>query len=98
MAVGSREPGCYQWPGAGGYRIGETLFGGLPGDRTILHIIGERPGSGHHTMSIYVTRASGQDWQIPGKVDHDITRVVSGIATTALLPRLATAEVRRILG
>ncbi len=37
-----------------GYRIGETLFGGLPGDRTILHIIGERPGSGHHTMSIYV--------------------------------------------
>jgi hypothetical protein len=45
-----------------GYRIGETLFGGLPGRRTILHIIGERPGSGHHTFSVYITTADGSEY------------------------------------
>ncbi|MCC6509739.1 MAG: ethanolamine ammonia-lyase subunit EutB, partial [Pirellulaceae bacterium] len=81
-----------------GYKIGETLFGGLAGERTIIHIIGERPGSGHHTMSVYITRAAGQTWQTPGQVDHNITRVVSGIATTALSPISAAREVRRLLG
>ena len=80
-----------------GYKIGEELFGGLSGPRTILHIIGERPGSGHHTMSVYITRASGIDWQKVGLVDHNITRVVSGIATTALTPKLAAREVQRLL-
>ncbi|MDA1231997.1 MAG: ethanolamine ammonia-lyase subunit EutB, partial [Planctomycetota bacterium] len=47
-----------------GYRIGEQLFGGRDGTCTILHIIGERPGSGHHTLSIYMTRADGRTWGI----------------------------------
>jgi ethanolamine ammonia-lyase large subunit len=80
-----------------GYRIGETLFGGLDGQRTVLHLIGERPGSGHHTISIYLTRADGAVWKHPGGIDHDITRVVSGISTTALAPRLAAAEVAQML-
>ncbi len=80
-----------------GYKIGEELFGGLSGPRTILHIIGERPGSGHHTMSVYITRAEGSVWQQVGQVDHNITRVVSGIATTALTPQLAAREVQRLL-
>ena len=80
-----------------GYRIGEALFGDLPGKRTIVHVIGERPGSGHHTLSVYITSADGQDWNVANRIDHDITRVVSGIATTALTPSHAATEIRRIL-
>ena len=80
-----------------GYRIGETLFGGLPGARTLIHIVGERPGSGHHTMSVYLTRAGGEQWQSVGFIDHNITKVVSGIATTALRPDLAAKEIGRLL-
>jgi ethanolamine ammonia-lyase large subunit len=81
-----------------GYRIGETLFGGLPGHRTILHVIGERPGTGHHTFSVYITRANGALWGNEGKVDHNITKVVSGIATTALAPENGAEESVKLLG
>ena len=80
-----------------GYRIGEQLFGGRDGTFTILHIIGERPGSGHHTLSVYMTRADGQTWGIADKVDHNITKVVSGIANTALAPEVGAIEAVRIL-
>lgn len=80
-----------------GYRIGETLFGGLAGERTLIHIVGERPGSGHHTMSVYLTRARGEQWQSQGFIDHNITKVVSGIAITALRPELAAKELGRLL-
>jgi ethanolamine ammonia-lyase large subunit len=81
-----------------GYRIGELLFQGIDGKRTIIHIIGERPGSGHHTLSVYITTADGSQWSTPDAVDHNITRVVSGIATTALLPELAVKECVKIFG
>ena len=80
-----------------GYRIGELLFGGVSGRRTILHVIGERPGTGHHTFSVYMTCLPGEQWARTGKVDHDVTRVVAGIANTALAPELAAAETVRIL-
>jgi ethanolamine ammonia-lyase large subunit len=80
-----------------GYRIGETLFQGVTGPHTILHVIGERPGSGHHTLSVYITTADGTAWSIPDQVDHNITRVVSGIATTALKPELAVEECVKLL-
>ena len=80
-----------------GYQVGETLFGGHSGLRTILHIIGERPGSGHRTFSVYLTTASGTVWGRPGTVDHDITKVVSGIATTALDPKIGAEQVVRLL-
>ena len=63
----------------------------------LLHIIGERPGSGHRTLSIYMTTADGATWGIEDKVDHNITKVVSGIATTAFAPELAAVEAVRIL-
>ncbi|QDV33997.1 ethanolamine ammonia-lyase subunit EutB [Tautonia plasticadhaerens] len=69
-----------------GYRIGEALFGGLEGPRAILHVIGERPGTGHHTFSVYITSPPGPTWAEEGRVDHDITRVASGIAATAMTP------------
>ncbi len=80
-----------------GYRVGETLFGGLAGDRVVLHVIGERPGTGHRTFSTYISTAPGDLWGKPKGVDHNITKVVSGIATTALQPTVAADDVIRIL-
>ncbi|MBP88376.1 MAG: ethanolamine ammonia-lyase [Planctomycetaceae bacterium] len=80
-----------------GYRIGEALYRNLDGKRTILHIIGERPGTGHHTFSVYITAPKGSVWGQNGKVDHNITKVVSGIASTALKPHLGADETVRVL-
>lgn len=80
-----------------GYRIGEALFGGRNGRFALLHIIGERPGTGHHTLSIYMTVTDGRTWGSPDRVDHNITKVVSGIAMTALTPDLGALEAVKIL-
>ncbi|WP_224242505.1 ethanolamine ammonia-lyase subunit EutB [Hyalangium gracile] len=83
-----------------GYRIGEALFGSLPDKtsrRAILHVIGERPGSGHHAYSVYITAPNVDTWAQAGSVDHNITRVVSGIADTALTPQAAAVETVSIL-
>ena len=83
-----------------GYRIGERLFGELSDEdshRAILHVIGERPGSGHHAYSVYITAPSVSTWAQAGQVDHNITRVVSGIADTALRPEQAALETVKIL-
>lgn len=86
-----------------GYRIGEMLFekadpksfGG------ILHIIGERPGTTHHAYSVYITVAKGRVWA-EKKIDHDITKLVSNVADTALPPKEAAREtltiIREIVG
>ncbi len=78
-----------------GYQCGELLFGNAPASRTakgIIHIIGERPGSGHHNFSAYLSAPSQAMWSQQGKVDHDRSKVVSGISDTALSPALAVAE------
>ncbi len=85
-----------------GYRIGEILFGNLPAagrPRAIVHLIGERPGTMHHTFSAYLTTVPPGLWAGAGgrRVDHDATRVVSGIADTALAPAAAARETARIL-
>jgi ethanolamine ammonia-lyase large subunit len=80
-----------------GYRIGETLFSDLPGRRVLLHVVGERPGTGHRTFSVYITSVPGAVWSQAGRVDHNVTKVVSGIATTALPPVIGAASTARIL-
>ena len=80
-----------------GYGIGEALFGGMSGRRVLVHVIGERPGTGHHTFSAYVTAADGAVWAVPGAVDHDITRVISGVALTALRPEEGAGQVAAVL-
>src|SRR5690606_7836111 len=44
-----------------GYRIGELIFEKQSHYATasIIHIIGERPGNGHHTFSVYITNMLG---------------------------------------
>ena len=82
-----------------GYATGEQLFGNLSNSekkKGIIHIIGERPGSGHHNFSAYITAAAISQWSKIGSIDHDITRVVSGISDTALPPGQAAIEVANI--
>jgi len=81
-----------------GYRIDEILFAGLKGQRAILHVIGERPGTGHRTFSTNITAPAGDIWGQDGNVDHNITKVVSGVATTALNQVTGAKEVVRLLG
>ena len=63
-----------------GYEIGEILFQNTTGPRAILHLIGERPGTGHRTFSAYLTTVDGTVWSENGTVDHQHTKVISGIA------------------
>jgi ethanolamine ammonia-lyase large subunit len=83
-----------------GYRVGEALYGGLGAPathRALIHVIGERPGTGHHTFSAYITAPTAEVWSQAGRVDHNITRVVSGVARTAYAPALAAPETVRLL-
>ncbi len=83
-----------------GYRIGELLFGSLDeSDRmkAILHIIGERPGSGHRAYSVYLTNVAVRSWSEYGTVDHNVTRVISGISDTSFDPRMAARESVRLI-
>jgi ethanolamine ammonia-lyase large subunit len=80
-----------------GYRIGEQLFGGMEQNGLIVHVIGERPGSGHNTLSIYVTKESGAHWGVANRVDHNVTKVVSGIALTALPPEQAALDFAKLI-
>lgn len=76
------------------YQCGEVLFGLETSNQLkgIVHIIGERPGTEHHNFSAYITFATAKQWNKPGFVDHDITKVISGISDTALLPKLAAKD------
>jgi ethanolamine ammonia-lyase large subunit len=82
-----------------GYATGEELFGTLDQETSpkgIIHVIGERPGTEHRNFSAYITSAPIKLWSQKGKVDHDITRVVSGISDTAYDPISAAQEVAEI--
>jgi ethanolamine ammonia-lyase large subunit len=82
-----------------GYMCGELLFGTdekAKHQRGIIHIIGERPGSVHHNFSAYLTAAPAGTWNKKGVVDHNISRVVSGISDTAFKPELAAVETAEI--
>lgn len=83
-----------------GYKCGEALFSSnieTTKPKGILHIIGERPGSGHHNFSVYISAPSTKNWNTKGKVDHNITKVISGISDTALQPAIAAKEVVSLL-
>ncbi len=81
-----------------GYAVGSVLFAKADPNKaaTIINVIGERPGSGHHNFSVYISTPKGKVWQ-DKKVDHDIVRVISGISDTALAPADAAAETMRLI-
>ena len=65
----------------------------------ILHFIGERPGTGHDTMSAYLTYGrdpSGQSrWS--SDLDHSATTAVCGIHREGKRPSEAVSEIARLL-
>jgi ethanolamine ammonia-lyase large subunit len=81
-----------------GYAIGDVLFGKADPrkPKAIVHVIGERPGSGHHNYSIYIAAPKAEIWARKG-VDHAIVRVISGISDTAYSPVDAAKETVKIL-
>jgi ethanolamine ammonia-lyase large subunit len=81
-----------------GYAIGDVLFEKAAADKpkAVLHVIGERPGSGHHNFSVYIAAPKAKVWAQKG-VDHDIVRVISGISDTAYNPVDAASETVKIV-
>jgi ethanolamine ammonia-lyase large subunit len=64
-----------------------------------VHVVGERPGSGHHAYSAYLTAPTGKGWAgLERPVDHDSTRVIAGISDTSVRPETAAREAVQILG
>lgn len=83
-----------------GYACGEILFGQKSSNsksHCIINIIGERPGTEHRNFSAYLTVANATLWAAKGKVDHNISRVVSGISDTAYHPKDAVQETVKII-
>ena len=78
-----------------GYHVGQLLD-----PEVVMHIIGERPGTGLNTVSAYLTY--GRD--IAGRarwdpnLDHSCTTAVCGIHPNGKTPAAATAEIGRTLG
>jgi ethanolamine ammonia-lyase large subunit len=81
-----------------GYAIGDVLFGKSDPKkhRVVLHIIGERPGTGHHNFSVYIAGPKSDVWA-QKKVDHAIVKAVCGISDTALQPVGAAKETVRLV-
>jgi ethanolamine ammonia-lyase large subunit len=81
-----------------GYEIGQVLYEKSDPKKLkgILHIIGERPGTMHHSYSVYITVAKGEVWA-QKRIDHDITKLVCNIADTALPPQEGAKETLTII-
>ncbi len=81
-----------------GYKAGEILYskaGSMP--KAVVHIIGERPGSGHHAFSAYLSKVQPSAWADKGSVDHDQSKVLSGISDTGLKPAEAARQTVNLL-
>ena len=77
-----------------GYHIGALL-----NIEAIIHLIGERPGTGLNTMSAYVTYGSDHEgrprWG-PG-FDHSWTTAICGIHLRGKPPKTAVEEIARVV-
>ena len=78
-----------------GYHVGALL-----GADVIVHLIGERPGTGLDTLSAYVTygrdRAGRSHWS--RDLDHAATTAVCGIHPKGKPPEAAAHEIARAVG
>ena len=75
-----------------GYEIGGAVGAGV-----IVHILGERPGTGLNTLSAYLTygldAAGHSQWKV--SLDHSRTNAVCGIHPRGKAPEAAAAEIAR---
>lgn len=77
-----------------GYEIG-----GLVGAELVIHLIGERPGTGLNTLSAYVTygRDVAGQWRWTRSLDHSATTAVCGIHPRGKPPDAAAFEVAGVV-
>jgi ethanolamine ammonia-lyase small subunit len=75
-----------------GYEIG-----GLAGAEVVVHLLGERPGTGLNTASAYVTygRDSAGQPRWDRNLDHSATTAICGIHRQGKPPEVAATEIAR---
>ena len=73
-----------------GYHIGELLQ-----PEVVIHLIGERPGTGLHTLSAYCTygRDFNGQWRWRRDLDHACTTAICGIHQHGKRPEVAVQEI-----
>lgn len=81
-----------------GYMVGDVLFAKAAPNkpRAVVHIIGERPGTGQNAFSVYIAAPKAKVWA-EKKVDHDIVKVVCGISKQATKPEDAAKQTVKLL-
>ena len=97
----------------GGHQVGESVvvvqngrvrvgyeIGGLTGATVIIHVLGERPGTGLNTLSSYVTYgldpAGRSRWS--RSLDHSVTTAICGIHPKGKAPIAAAREIASVVG
>jgi ethanolamine ammonia-lyase large subunit len=92
--VGARDIVIENGRVRGGYHVGALL-----GADVIIHLIGERPGTGVNTLSAYLTygrdKAGNLRWS-PG-LDHSSTTAICGIHRQGKPPAAAIEEITRCI-
>src|SRR4029450_13586236 len=79
----------------GRVRVGYEI-GGVVGAEVIVHLLGERTGSGIDRWSAYITygRDEAGAWRWSRALDHSVTTAVCGIHAKGKPPHVAAAEIR----
>jgi ethanolamine ammonia-lyase large subunit len=97
------ESGCALFPtdvviDNGRVRVGYQV-GALVDAEVVVHLIGERPGTGLNTLSAYITygrdEAGRSRWR--SDLDHACTSAVCGIHPRGKPPEAAAAEIARLV-
>ena len=80
----------------GRVRVGYEI-GGLVGAEVIVHLLGERPGTGLNTVSAYITygRDDAGAWRWRRALDHSATTAICGIHAKGKPPHVAATEIAR---
>jgi ethanolamine ammonia-lyase small subunit len=80
----------------GRVRVGYEI-GGLVGAEVIVHLLGERPGTGLNTLSAYITygRDEAGSWRWSRALDHSVTTAICGIHAKGKPPHVAAVEIAR---
>jgi len=78
-----------------GYEIGA-----LTGAAIVVHVIGERPGTGIDTVSAYITYGRTGDGQSRWRrdLDHSVTTAICGIHPRGKRPAAAVDEIAAVVG
>jgi ethanolamine ammonia-lyase large subunit len=81
-----------------GYMVGDILFDKTDPNkpRAVVHIIGERPGTGQDAFSVYIAAPKAKVWA-EKKVDHNIVKVVCGISKQATKPADAAKQTVKLI-